>query len=337
MDLAPPATSDRRVPTDDRRRRRLAWSLVLAAPLVAEFVSGNLPIVYVWLLVVYAPLYGGAALLVRELGRRSVRPWSVIVTLGLAFGVFEEAFLSFSLFNPDYADLRLLDFGWIPALGVGAWWTIFVVVLHAVWSICVPIVLVEAFADDAADGPWLSRRAMLVPALAIALGAAATVGVTVSEDDFVPSVSQLVGAAVVVGLLLVVAVALATRAPARSSSRAARDAPTPMRLLLTSAAAATAFVAGAAQVGPAAVAVGVDLVLLVAVVVVVRRWSATRGWSARHRLALAAGALVPHVAFALVQRSLVEVPLAVDVVGDVVFGAGIAVVVVLGWRRLAVP
>jgi hypothetical protein len=29
--------------------------------------------------------------------------------------------------------------------------------------------------------------------------------------------------------------------------------------------------------------------------------------------------------------------LAVDVVGDVVFGAGIAVIVVLGWRRLAVP
>jgi hypothetical protein len=104
--------------------------LVVVAPLLAEFASGNLPIIYVWLLVLYAPLYGGAALLIRELGRRSARPWAVILTLGLAYGVFEEAFVSFSLFNPDYADLRLLDFGRIPALGIGAWWTVFVVVLQ---------------------------------------------------------------------------------------------------------------------------------------------------------------------------------------------------------------
>ncbi|OWY59162.1 hypothetical protein B7486_76060, partial [cyanobacterium TDX16] len=134
-----------------RRRRRLVWLLVLLAPLVAEFASGNLPISLLWLLLLYAPLYGGAAVLIRDVARRSRRPWTVIVLLGLAYGVAEEAFLSGSLFNPDYADLRLLDFGWIPALGMGAWWTVFVVVLHLVWSTCVPIVLAESVAGELAD------------------------------------------------------------------------------------------------------------------------------------------------------------------------------------------
>jgi hypothetical protein len=58
--------------------------LVATAPLVAEFASGNLPVIYVWLLVIYAPLYGGAALAIRDVGRRTTRPWPVIFTLGLA-------------------------------------------------------------------------------------------------------------------------------------------------------------------------------------------------------------------------------------------------------------
>lgn len=136
---------------------------MVTAPLVAEFASGNLPVTYVWLLVIYAPLYGGAAVLIRDAGRRSARPWPVIFTLGLAYGVIEESFISFSLFNPDYADLRLLDFGWIPALGIGSWWTTFVVLLHAVWSICVPIALVEALAGDLADRPWLTPAALPGP------------------------------------------------------------------------------------------------------------------------------------------------------------------------------
>jgi hypothetical protein len=320
---------------DARRRRRLAWSLVAVAPLVAEFVSGNLPVVYVWLLIVYAPLYGGAALLARELGRRSARPWPVIVTLGLAFGVFEEAFLSFSLFNPDYADLRLLDFGWIPSLGAGAWWTIFVVVLHAVWSVCVPIVLVEAFAAEVAERPWLTNRALAVPGVAVALGAGATLAVTRAEDAFVPSAGQLVGAALVLGALVAAAVVFATRPTRARRTASAHVAPTPVRVAGLSALAATAFYATAAQVGPWAVTVALLLVLLVGAVVVIRRWSIAAGWSARHRLALAAGALVPHVAFAALQRSLVEVPLVVDLAGDAVFGAGVTALVVLSWRRLA--
>jgi hypothetical protein len=138
------------------------------------------------LTVLLAVVFVGAAVFIRDLGRRTARPWPVIFTLGLAYGVVEESFISFSLFNPDYAELRLLDFGWIPALGIGSWWTTFVVLLHAVWSICVPIALVEALAGDLADRPWLTRRGLAWALLAVGLGGATAAGVTLSEDDFAP-------------------------------------------------------------------------------------------------------------------------------------------------------
>lgn len=344
---------------DRQRRRRLAWALVATAPLIAEFASGNLPVIYVWLLVIYAPLYGGAAVLIRDLGRRSARPWPVIFTLGLAYGVLEESFVSFSLFNPDYADLRLLDFGWIPALGIGSWWTTFVVLLHAVWSICVPIAVVEALAGDLADRPWLTPHGLAWAAIAAGLGAAATVGITLSEDDFVPSLAQLTGAAVAVTALVALAGWLA-RTPPRHPSRLAddsavsakvrpeltrsarsqapvRSAPDPRRLAAASVGATVLFVAGAAQSGSALAVVAVYLVLVAWGVTAVRRWSARPGWSTRHRLALATGALVPHLAFAVAQRSLVEIPLWLDLLGDLIFISGTVALVRAGWRTVGRP
>jgi hypothetical protein len=335
------------------------WALVATAPLVAEFASGNLPVIYVWLLVIYAPLYGGAAVVIRDVGRRSARPWPVIFTLGLAYGVAEESFISFSLFNRDYADLRLLDFGWIPALGIGSWWTTFVVLLHAVWSICVPIVLVEALAGDLTDRAWLTPRGLAWALLAAGTGAVATAAATLSEDDFVPSPAQLAGAAAAVTALVALAGFLA-RTPPRRRPRPAGDvadaprsrpelaasgqpvvpdgaAPSPRRVAAAAVGATLLFVAGAAQVGSALAVVAAYLVLVTWSVTAVRRWSARPGWSVRHRLALATGALVPHLAFAVVQRSLVEVPLWLDLLGDLIFISGTTALVLAGWRAAGRP
>jgi hypothetical protein len=98
---------------------------------------------------------------------------------------------------------------------------------------------------------------------------------------------------------------------------------------------ALVFVAGVVQAGPWVVTVGVYVALVAGGVVLVRRWSGRPGWSRRHVLALAAGGLGPHVGFSLVQRSLVDVPLAVDLAGDLVFGAAVVATVVVAWRSSA--
>ena len=97
-----------------------ARGLFLLAPLVGEFLLGNMPITWLWALIVLAPLYGGGALLVRETALRLGAGWPGIFLLGLAYGVVEEAYVDMSLFNPNFLGLRLLDYGYVPALGMGA-------------------------------------------------------------------------------------------------------------------------------------------------------------------------------------------------------------------------
>ena len=71
-------------------------------------------------------------MLIREVVRRRGWGYPNILILALAYAVLEEGVTTQSLFNPNYADLRLLDPGHISALGMGAPWTLFVLVLHTV-------------------------------------------------------------------------------------------------------------------------------------------------------------------------------------------------------------
>ncbi len=98
------------------RRILPALGLFVLAPLVAEFLLGNLPITALPALVLLAPLYGGGALLIREVARRTGRGWPTMIVLALAYGVLEEGITTMSLFNPAYVNAHLLDRGFIPNL-----------------------------------------------------------------------------------------------------------------------------------------------------------------------------------------------------------------------------
>ena len=66
-------------------------------------------------------LYGGGALLIRETVRRSGRGWPTMIVLALVYAIVEEAFVTQTLFNPNYLHLNLglLKPAYIPALGIG--------------------------------------------------------------------------------------------------------------------------------------------------------------------------------------------------------------------------
>ncbi len=101
------------------KRAAPAIALFFLAPLVAEFLLGDLPITMLPALIVLAPLYDGGALLIREVARRKGRGWPTIILLGVAYAVFEEAFTTQTLFNPNYLNLNLhlLQPAYIPVWG----------------------------------------------------------------------------------------------------------------------------------------------------------------------------------------------------------------------------
>jgi hypothetical protein len=93
-----------------------------------------------------------------------------MIVLGLAYAVIEEAFVTETLFNPDYLGLRLLDYGYISSLGIGAWWTVFVLAIHTIWSTSVPIALVESLTPEARRTPWLGNLGLAVTAILFVIG-----------------------------------------------------------------------------------------------------------------------------------------------------------------------
>src|SRR5580692_6033311 len=181
------------------RRVAPAVGLFLVAPLVAEFLLGDLPINLLAALVLLAPFYGGGALLIREAVRRTGRGWPSIFVLAFAYAVFEEAFTTQTLFNPNYLNLNLhlLQPAYIPALGIGIWWTVFVLTLHTVWSISVSIALVEALVPNRATTPWLRGFGLTVVSILFVLAAVASTKIEIKQDHFIASTRQFVAAAVV--------------------------------------------------------------------------------------------------------------------------------------------
>ncbi|CAM5494556.1 hypothetical protein SRIMM317S_04274 [Streptomyces rimosus subsp. rimosus] len=93
-------------------RWRSAFALVLLAPLVGVHFLGNTPMSDLGALFLYLPLYGCAALLIREIARRTGRGWPTMLLLAAAYGLFEEGPVDQMLWNPHYGTA---DFGpWLP-------------------------------------------------------------------------------------------------------------------------------------------------------------------------------------------------------------------------------
>src|SRR6185295_14969478 len=120
-------------------------------------------------------------------------------------GLFEEGFITQSLFNPNYLHLRLLDFGYLPALGTALPWAVFVVSIHVAWSIAVPIALIESAFPDRRDQAWLGTWGRAGYALAFLVGTTLIAVFTYKQVPFIASPRQLgtVGA-LIVGLCVTV-------------------------------------------------------------------------------------------------------------------------------------
>jgi hypothetical protein len=321
-----------------RRRFALAAGLFLLAPLVGEFLLGNLPITWLWTLLTLAPLYGGGALLIREMVRRAGFGWPSMILLGLAYAVVEEAFVTESLFNPDYVGLRLLDYGYIPALGIGSWWTVFVLGLHTIWSTAVPIALAESLAGAARRTPWLGPIGLGVTALIFVAGCIVTAGFQ-GPGEFEASRSQLGGSAVVVVGVVVLAVMLGRRARARQSDKLSSRTATcaPLSAGVTALVAGSTFMCFAIvhEAIPAAANVTAMLLVLAVAASAIVRWSRADGWSARHQLAVAAGFMLTYVWYGFVQvPSVGETSPVADLVGNIVFSLGAIALLAVAWRRV---
>ena len=312
--------------------RRIAPALVLVflAPFVGEVLLGNTPVRLILSYLLVLPMYGFGALFIRELSRRSGRGWPTILILGVAYGVAEEGLADMSLFNPNFLGQHLLSYG--NLFGVGWPWWFFVLTLHAVWSIGVSIALAEALFARSGEYPWLGRKGLVISGVVFVFGLVLVhfvggQGYQLSAGQFALSL-----------VLTAVIAAVAFLVPRRRVTQPAdpRQAPNPwlaggVAFVLTSAFMAVTRLSYALNL-PAGVLILVYFLLYGLALFAVWRWSRRIGWSAEHKFALAAGALLTYAWYGFVQ-----VPHDVlDLIGQAIFALLALGVLILAGRQVRI-
>ena len=278
-----------------------ALALLILSPLIAEYLLGSMPVAMLPILPVMMLMYGAGALLIREIVRRTGKGWPTLILLATAYGFVEEGLVTQSLFNPNYMHLRLLDFGFLPALGTSPVWAIYVLGLHIVWSIATPIGLVECLFPARRTTPWLGPVSTGVVGLLYLAGLGLVATFTYKSLPFMAAPAQIIGVLVIVAALIAAALAWPTKAGMPGPATAAK-APHPLGLFLTSFVPGSLFVATeyygihwlrTPWPGAVALMAGWELLALALMVVLTRG----RAWTNAQRFALMIGAFGVYVWF----------------------------------------
>ncbi|GGO04772.1 hypothetical protein [Micromonospora parathelypteridis] len=342
----PTATADRTATTDRlplRRRLLPVIALLLLAPWAAECSWGGFAIGdFLLVLLILSPMYGGAAILIRETARHLGAGWPTIVLLAAAFGVLQAGLVDQSLFNPgflddtQYADSRAAaEATLVPGLEFSLRQAFDYVGNHIALTICAPIVLIESFLGaDRRRRPWLGRPGLVVVGLIYLLGSLLIFSDSSGRKDFVASPLQLTFAATVV--LALVAAALLPRWRHRSPRPAepgtpgrGRRAPHPLWVGVV-----VVLVRFGTDLTPGWPGVAIALALAAAVGGLIAYWSSRTGWGQRHVLAAGTASLVTAAAFAYLVPPYSPASPAAALAGDVAVTVITVALIGGAWWRL---
>ena len=176
-------------------------ALLVLSPIFGELVSGSSPPLEFFnpfSLALFIGLYGCGALLIRELWVRWGRGLNRLILMGAAYGIIEEGLMVRSFFDPYWHDLDILGvYGRFS--GVNWIWSLQLTIFHAIYSIIIPIVLVEVWSGS--KEPWISEGNLLL--------VFAVFWISVSLGPFVnsyyPPLSYLIITIIVILMLFVAA------------------------------------------------------------------------------------------------------------------------------------
>ena len=212
--------------TDSTQKTPGAWRaalfLFVMATLIPELLIGSTPLSRINQLIFQFPLYGSAALVIREMVIRFRLGRAGLVVLGLAYGVTIEGLALQSLFNPHFLTLDI-SFG--RAAGVNWPWAIYMVAYHALWSVTIPVTLAELVFPQRATESWLGRFGTGAFFVWLLVMVAAFRAIFVKMSGYQAPVAQYAGAAGLIVLLALVGLQLKRSEPSGTAAAPARMVP----------------------------------------------------------------------------------------------------------------
>lgn len=291
---------------------RTAWlptlGLLVLAPVCAEYLWGyddstGHPATLLGNLIVFSPLYGAPALLIREAARRLGLGWPGLLLLAASFGVIEAGVVDQSMWSTGYRDIPYwADMAaptYLAPIGLSVYLAVSFVGGHVILSIGSPVVLVETLSGRRRHRPWLGPVALVVVALLYAAACGLVAKDAYDTGEASATWGQLVGsAAVAVGLVV---------AAVRLGHRPALIVPGPVpRPALVVGAAALAML-GWVAIPPTRLGTATVVLLGLGAIGTVQLLARRGDWGQRHELALASGALVAAGGFAFLTTPIGDV------------------------------
>jgi hypothetical protein len=273
-------------------KRQILLLLVLA-PVCAEYLAAYLDSTgdasaLLWGLLIFVPLYGAPALIIREVTRRQRLGWIGMILMAAAFGLLQAGVVDQSLFSESYQGIesweRTRRAAFIAPLGIGLHNTQLFIGGHIIYSICAPIALSEGMQPATKNEPWLGRVGL---AVTTSLYAAASIFILVDHqktESSHASTSQVIGSLFIIVALIVAAFVLGRRSRAPTERRA----PRPIVVFVASLI-GVAMMTGAPENWPGAL---FAVTVLGAGGLALARVSVRPDWSIRHHVAVAAGAVI---------------------------------------------
>lgn len=308
-----------------------ALALFFLAPALAELLSGSAPPAEFFnpvALLLISALYGSGAILIHELRVRWDKGWwPTVFVLGAAYGIVEEGLACKSFFDPAWQDLGVLgSYGrWA---GVNWVWSLDLTIYHMLFSIAVPLLLVELLFPALRNERWLGRRGMIGFSLLLAADVLFCFVVFPYRPPLV----------LVMLTLLVVAILFLTarRLPSCQPTPHPKPVRRPLWFFLVGFLGAVGFFFALWVLPELALPVPFTLLVTAALLALlawlVRRMSHGGAWNDEHRLALAAGAIMLFVLLAPIQE--LDPARTDDTTGMTIVGLASLVFVIWSWRRV---
>jgi hypothetical protein len=304
-------------------------TLFLLAPVIGEVLFGAVPLSRLpFGLLGLIGMYGGGALLVREIVRRRRLASAWLVLLGIAYGILEEGTVLQSLFDQRYPGLDFLGF-YGHAAGVNWVWAEFILPYHAVFSIALPIALTELIFPGVEEEAWLGPVGAVAAAGLFVLNgvllAVFKVRLFTSRAPDTSLWANLV-AALCAAALVFAAFRAAPRPPTATSAHESPQSPRRMRLIALASGLAwfvglRVLLIGDGKNLPAPVVLIAGAATAVVIWWNATKWSPSRSWwTPEHTYAVIAGALPTSWLLGFLIAAVSGGSIVLNLAGHAVFG-----------------
>jgi len=274
-----------------------ALLLMLFAPLLTEVLPGATRFSSIFVLPIEIAVWGGGAVLIREIVRRKGLGWQSLLLLGIALAIAEECLIQQTSLAPVVIKLKGVEYArW---MGINYVYLLWALAYESVLVVMLPVLLAEMLLPARRNEGWLSGIGAGVVIFFFCVGALLAwyswTHIARTMVFHLPAFTPPLAAVLVAVAAIVVLAVLALRAARLFAPTRPKPAPSPsliagMGIIWSALLYGMVLLAfGIAPQVPPVLPIGIWVVMVAVALGALPHWTASPDWAPAHRYALLSG------------------------------------------------